>query len=150
MNAEAVKIGSRKVDIDMTRGYRNNNPLNIRIGAGKKWKGEIRPSQDAAFAQFESMEYGYRAAFKLLDNYRKNHGCVQLADFINRWAPPSENNTSAYIQTVCKRTRLADVSTIDTRNGYQMKRIVAAMSFVENGIEPDMDQIDGGWALFTL
>lgn len=134
----------------MTRGYKNNNPLNIRLGSGKKWLGEVRPSQDAAFAQFESMAYGYRAAFKLLDNYKQLHGCVVLADFINRWAPPSENNTSAYIRTVCKRARLADVSEIDTRNGYQMKRIVAAMSFVENGIEPDDEQVALGWTLFEL
>ncbi len=132
----------------MTRGYRNKNPLNIRISKSKPWNGEIRPSQDVAFAQFRSMAHGYRAAFKLLDNYRKLHGCVYLADFINRWAPPSENDTHAYINTVAKRARIADVTTIDTHNEFQMTRIVAAMSFVENGIEPNMDDIRCGWNLF--
>ena len=134
----------------MTRGYKNNNPLNIRISTGKKWLGEVRPSKDGAFMQFESMPDGYRAAFKLLNNYRKLHGCVILSDFINRWAPPIENDTRAYICAVAKRSGYADVSTIDTMNGYQMKRIVAAMSFVENGVEPDMEQINEGWNLFTL
>ncbi len=132
----------------MTRGYKNKNPLNIRISKSKPWNGEIRPSQDVAFAQFRSMAHGYRAAFKLLDNYRKLHGCVVLADFINRWAPPSENDTHAYINTVAKRARIADVTTIDTHNEFQMTRIVAAMSFVENGIEPNMDDIRCGWNLF--
>lgn len=122
--------------------------MNIRISKSKPWNGEIRPSQDVAFAQFRSMAHGYRAAFKLLDNYRKLHGCVVLADFINRWAPPSENDTHSYIDTVAKRARIADVTTIDTHNEYQMTRIVAAMSFVENGIEPNMDDIRCGWNLF--
>ena len=132
----------------MSRGYRNNNPLNIRKGV-QKWQGEI-PGNDPSFVTFETMAYGYRAAFKLLDNYRKNNGCTQLADFINRWAPPSENNTLAYIRAVCKRTGLADVSTIDTRSGFYMKKIVAAMAYIENGAEPSEEDIAQGWTLFEL
>lgn len=134
----------------MTRGYRNKNPLNIRLGNGKAWVGEIRPSRDVAFAQFESMAYGYRAAFKLLDNYRRLHGCTTLADFIFRWAPPIENDTNAYIRAVCKRSGYADVSSVDTRNSVQMQRIVSAMSFVENGVEADPQQVEDGWMLFQL
>ena len=132
-----------------TRGYRNNNPLNIRISKSKPWKGEVRPSQDISFAQFEDMAWGYRAAFKLLDNYRRLHGCKYLSDFISRWAPPSENNTRAYIETVAKRSKLEDVTVLDTLDGLQMKKFVAAMAYVENGDEPDMEEIDRGWALFT-
>ena len=33
------------------RGYRNNNPLNIRISSNN-WKGEIKPSADGSFCQF--------------------------------------------------------------------------------------------------
>ena len=43
------------------RGYRNNNPLNIRI-SGNNWIGEIKPSGDKSFCQFETMAYGFRAA----------------------------------------------------------------------------------------
>lgn len=131
-----------------SRGLRNNNPLNIRIGDGELWKGEIRPSRDVSFCTFESMAFGYRAAFKLLDNYRRLHNCTFLADYIRRWAPPIENNTNAYISAVCKRTGYADVTVIDTRNEYQMKRIVSAMSFVENGVEADEEQVTQGWFLF--
>lgn len=133
-----------------SRGLRNNNPLNIRISRGKPFLGEVRPSNDPSFMQFESMAHGYRAAFKLLDNYRKLYGCTQLVDFIRRWAPPIENDTNAYIRTVCKHTGYADVSTVDTRNEYQMKRIVAAMSFVENGEEADEEQVTQGWLLYKL
>ena len=45
----------------MSRGLRNNNPLNIRLSATTVWQGEIRPSQDRSFCQFRTMAYGYPA-----------------------------------------------------------------------------------------
>lgn len=131
----------------MTRGYRNNNPLNMRHD-NDRWQGEVVPSQDGAFKQFETMAWGYRAAFKLLHNYQKNNGCRILSDFINRWAPPSENNTSAYVSTVAKRAGLSDVSEIDTLKGDTMRAVVSAMSYVENGVEANEADIAAGWDLF--
>lgn len=131
----------------MTRGYRNCNPLNIRHNKDL-FRGEVRPSKDSAFKQFESIEYGYRAAFRMLDSYRRLHGCRYLSDFIDRWAPPSENNTRRYIETVAARAKLSDVSLVDTLDESVMCRIVAAMSFVENGIEADSGQVKRGWDLF--
>ena len=52
----------------MTRGMRNNNPLNIRHSADH-WQGAAAEQQDKSFVQFESMAYGYRAAWKVLDSY---------------------------------------------------------------------------------
>ena len=131
----------------MTRGYRNNIPLNMRLD-NARWQGEVVPSQDGAFKQFETMAWGYRAAFKLLHNYQKNNGCRILSDFINRWAPPSENNTSAYVSTVAKRAGLSDVSEIDTLKGDTMRAVVSAMSYVENGIEAKEADVAAGWELF--
>lgn len=131
------------------RGLRNNNPLNIRLN-GSHFKGETKPSSDPEFKQFEAMAYGYRAAFVILNTYRVRHGLTMLGEMITRWAPASENDTNVYIRTVCKRTGYADVSTVDTRNEYQMKRIVAAMSFVENGEEADEEQVTQGWLLYKL
>lgn len=132
----------------MTRGLRNNNPLNIEKSKGTPWLGEVVPSQDSRFAQFESMAHGYRAAFKLLYNYQHRYGCRVLADFINRWAPPVENQTHAYIRTVARRAGLSDVSEVDTLDERQMLRIVSAMSYVENGVEADEEQVLAGWKLF--
>lgn len=42
------------------RGLRNNNPGNIRIN-DDLFQGEVRPSKDKSFKQFETMAYGYRA-----------------------------------------------------------------------------------------
>lgn len=136
---------------DMERGLRNNNPLNIEKSKGSNpWQGEIVPSADSRFAQFKSMAYGYRAAFKLLYNYQHRYGCNRLEDFINRWAPPSENNTRAYITTVAKRSGLSDISTIDTKNGEQMCKIVSAMSYMENGVPANEQDVKDGWRLFNI
>lgn len=133
----------------MTRGYLNNNPLNIELSKGPRWIGEIRPSQDIRFAQFESMIHGYRAVFKLLYNYQKLHGCKVLADFINRWCPPTEkgNHTNVYIDVVAKRCGLTADSEINVNDEKMMCDIVAAMSFVENGIEPNLTDIRSAWGM---
>lgn len=133
----------------MERGYRNNNPLNIEKVDNKPWKGEVRPSQDYRLAQFKTMAYGFRAAFKLFYNYQKLHGCRQLQDFISRLVPPSENNTRAYIDFVAKRCHISDLTTIDTMNEQMMVEIVAAIARKKNGIEPDMDDVQEGWKLFN-
>jgi len=88
----------------MTRGLRNNNPLNIRRVAGTKWKGQAAEQKDKEFVQFESLAWGLRAAFCILDTYRRKYQDVCVEDIIARWAPPSENATSEYIRTVCRLT----------------------------------------------
>lgn len=137
-----------KTQSTQPRGLRNNNPLNIRKNS-TQWQGLRDVQTDPAFFQFETMAHGYRAAFKTLDTYRTKHGCRYLADFISRWAPPSENDTRAYIRAVARHAGLSDVSQIDTRNERMMCSLVAAMSKVENGIEADMDDVRAGWKMFA-
>lgn len=55
----------------MTRGLRNNNPLNIRRN-NTKWQGLSATQTDKSFFQFKTMAYGYRAAFKTLQTYILN------------------------------------------------------------------------------
>ena len=98
------------------RGIRNNNPMNIR--KGNNWKGEKHPQTDAAFEQFESMQYGVRAGLKILKNYMTGYnGLAQKANtiekMITRWAPPSENNTRSYISTFSERSFM--VAIVDAR-----------------------------------
>ena len=82
------------------RGIRNNNPLNIRR-SGDKWQGLRTLQEDKAFCQFESMAYGWRAAFRLLcHTYYGKYKLRTIRDIIYRWAPPKENNTMAYIRRV--------------------------------------------------
>lgn len=131
----------------MSRGLRNNNPGNIRI-SGTTYKGEVVPTQDRSFKQFENMVYGYRAMFMLLYTYQKKHGLNTIRQMIDRYAPPVENHTDNYVDAVAKSAGIGATARITTTNRDVMVPIVAAMSQVENGVEAVMTDINAGWELF--
>lgn len=137
------------MDQKLPRGYRNNNPLNIRLSSANIWQGEVSKNTDGIFEQFVSMEYGYRAALKLLRNYITKDGLTTVAQIINKWAPSNENNTAGYIQRVCQSTGWVPGKTIDPYNVHDMTDLVYAMALVENGttILPDYTQIYKGWEM---
>lgn len=83
----------------LPRGLRNRNPGNIRQSS-TKYLGEVQPSQDREFKQFQSIEYGYRAMFVLLEHYYRKRGLKTIRQIISRYAPPVENNTEYYIGQV--------------------------------------------------
>lgn len=129
------------------RGLRNLNPGNIRRSK-TRYKGEKSDSTDAAFKQFESLEWGYRAIFMLLHTYRVRGYGDTIAKMIARYAPPSENNTEAYISRLCQETDIPRDMPLDTLNPEQMIPIVCAISAVENGVDADVDVVTKGWELF--
>lgn len=131
----------------MSRGLRNCNPGNIRQSRSN-FKGEVRPSRDSAFKQFESMAYGYRAMFVLLNSYHKRYGLTTIREMISRWAPPSENFTEGYIRFVAERTGISADAQVDSRSERDMVPIVAAMSEIENGTKAAMNDVHEGWKLF--
>ena len=131
----------------MARGLDNRNPGNIRQSK-VRYRGEVRPSRDPAFKEFESLAWGYRAIFVLLDTYRIRHGLDTLRGMISRWAPPSENHTDAYIRAVAADTGLDPDERLNTRDARTMIPVAAAISRVENGTPADMRQVAEGWRLF--
>lgn len=132
----------------MSRGLRNCNPGNIRQSRSN-FKGEVRPSRDSAFKQFESMAYGYRAMFVLLNSYHKRYGLTTIREMISRWAPPTENFTEGYIRLVSERSGIAADAEVDSRSERDMVPIVAAMSEIENGKKAAMNDVYEGWKLFS-
>ena len=133
------------------RGIRNNNPGNIRNSDATDWKGEApaMAKRDNTFEEFTDMAHGYRALIKLLQNYRHKHGCKTIADFINRWAPRSENNTSGYITRVCKEMEVPTTFVPDVADKGTMCAFAAAISQVENGIPAVMKDVEAGWELLN-
>ena len=129
----------------MTRGIRNNNPLNIRRVAGQRWKGQRTEQTDKSFVQFESLAWGIRAAFCILDTYRRKYQDVCVEDIIARWAPPSENATSEYIRTVCRLTGFGGKERLVES---QLPALVCAMAFVECGALISKETILKGFRLF--
>lgn len=130
----------------MSRGIANCNPGNIRRSR-VRYKGECHPSTDRLFKQFESMEWGYRAMFILLDTYRVRHHLTTLREMITRYAPPTENHTALYLDMVCNMTGIQPDEKIDTRSRRVMVPIVAAMSRVENGCAARHSEVEQGWEL---
>lgn len=126
------------------RGIRNNNPLNIRIG--NKWKGLKTPNTDGAFDQFISVYWGYRAAFIILRNYINKYKCNTICEIIARWAPSKENNTNAYIKTVCRKTGYAPDAII--KPTYEdLSKLVYAMAWVESMATPSCATLRYSWDL---
>lgn len=132
----------------MSRGLRNCNPGNIRRSK-VHYLGEVRPSQDSDFKQFESMAYGYRAMFVLLDSYRRKYALNTLRQMLNRYAPPSENFTEGYIRFVSQKTGILPDEELNTRSERDMVPIISAMSEIENGVSADRSMVLEGWRMFV-
>lgn len=130
----------------LPRGLRNCNPGNIRI-TKDKWQGLREVQTDKSFFQFIEMRWGYRALMRTLQNYRKRHGCMTIADFINRWAPPSENNTGNYISRVCREMQVPNSYVPDVDDKDAMCAFAEAISQVENGVPAVMEDVVAGWEL---
>lgn len=115
----------------LTRGFRNNNPLNIR--KGNNWQGETSVSGDSAFESFIAPEYGYRAGAKLLDNYRDVYGLNTVRGIVEKFAPPNENPTGKYVSYVADKMGVMVDQPIDTRDNATMYRLLEALTRFENG-----------------
>lgn len=121
----------------LPRGIRNNNPLNIRKGA--RWLGQRYNQTDKEFCEFQTMAYGFRAAFRTLITYYTKHDCRNLENIIFRWAPPKENNTLAYLTHVSLKAGIDMTSRQLPDPCFQCnwpiwRRIIMAMASVETGL----------------
>ena len=137
----------------LPRGIRNNNPLNIR--KGNNWKGEVAKSSDGEFEQFVSMQWGIRAGFKILKNYMSGYGgrvkaLTNVHDIIHRWAPPSENNCRAYIDSVCRFSGLHEFERLQFSDRNKMLALVDGMIRVECGQPVSLDIIASAYDLINF
>lgn len=129
----------------MTRGILNNNPGNIRKVRGVTWIGQSPTQDDDAFVTFVSPEYGMRAICRILRSYAA-HGLNTINAIINRWAPPNENNSRAYVSDVCDQCDVDSTDPIDIE--ALMPSIIKAIIKHENGFFPyTPQQIDAGISL---
>ena len=139
------------------RGLRNNNPLNIRHSKDQ-WQGASITQTDKEFVQFQTMAYGYRAAWRTLHTYykrlRDRKKLFTVENIISRWAPPTENDTKAYIRSVLKLSSIGGKENLlppSNVSGYsKLSRLIAAMTIIENGIsmtQVDMEAIYQGYKL---
>ena len=130
------------------RGYRNNNPLNIRI-SNNPWQGKISDNTDGSFEQFVDMAHGYRAGFINMRT-QINRGNNTIRKLINIWAPASDsNNPENYAKFVSSTSGIPIDAVIDPNDAASMQKIVSAMARMENGKDANAEDIAQGWKLYT-
>ena len=120
----------------LPRGIRNNNPLNIRRSKDQ-WQGLRAQQTDAQFCQFETLEYGWRAAFYLLTRtYYHKYRLYTIRAIINKWAPPNENLTATYIENVSRLTGIPPDEPIGIPSDQPQRWMMLgiAMAIQENGL----------------
>lgn len=131
------------------RGIRNHNPGNIRHAKGTRWQGMATPQTDPQFVQFTNPRWGIRAIARVLITYQEKCQAPDgspidtVRDIIQRWAPPNENNTDAYTNSVARALNVnPDTSTIDVYDLDIMRALVTVIIRHENGPGP---LPDGRW-----
>lgn len=86
--------------VGLPLGLRNNNPGNIRV-TGDQWQGMI--GSESGMVRFQDVTYGIRAMATILGNDIID-GTNTITSLISQYAPPSENDTAAYINYVVQDT----------------------------------------------
>lgn len=119
--------------ITIPRGISNNNPGNIRI-SDASWLGKVplERNTDGAFEQFTAPEYGIRAMCRIFRSY-KAAGWNTVRAMIERWAPPNENDTFAYVSFVCAAAHVAPDQVIDPKSREVVEPLCRAIITMENG-----------------
>lgn len=117
----------------LPRGFRNNNPGNLRRSS-IAWQGKVPFSQskDASFEQFFELRYGIRALMlDIISDY--NDGKKNIKALISEFAPEFENNTGAYIANVANMVGIAATATIPVLTKEILIGFCKAIVYVENG-----------------
>lgn len=131
-----------------SRGIRNNNPGNIDYNKNNNWRGQAGIEEGVTnprFARFDTPENGIRALAKLLLNYQRLHKLNTVRGIINRWAPPVENVTSAYVAACARALGVAADEVINLSDRRLLKLLTVAIIRHENGSQPYSDfVIDAG------
>jgi hypothetical protein len=141
-----IGIDFRKVTSKLNRGWRNNNPMNIRFVAANKWRGKVSENRkkDRAFEEFTNVVWGWRAAFYLLMKYYFKNKLKTPRMIITKYAPPSENNTDAYVHNVMEFMHKNGFPNLEENatlaNPYEFRfqwvQFMKAMTIQESGIMP--------------
>lgn len=133
-NVPAPDQAAPGTDKSLPRGLRNNNPGNIRYGKFAQAQGAVG-KDSGGFAVFQSAEDGLRAMGELLRSYARR-GLNTVRGVLNRWAPPSENDTGAYVGAVSKRLGVTEDQALDMSDPKVIAGLTAEITRHENGRNP--------------
>lgn len=115
------------------RGVRNNNPTNIDHNPANDWVGElpVDPAIEPRFCRFDTPVNGIRAASIVLQTYQRKHNLGTVRQIVDRWAPGIENDTEAYIRSVCRMIGVDNDETINVKDYATARALIVAKIKVE-------------------
>lgn len=129
----AAQTGAPSGNPHDPRGIRNNNPGNLNYVGQEGATKEGGPN--GRFAVFRSAEEGLQALANQLRRYG-SRGINSVRAIISKFAPPSENNTQAYIGSVSKGLGIGADSALDLNDPRVLQSLMGAIIKVENGKNP--------------
>ncbi len=130
-------------DPKLPRGIRNNNPFNIRKSP-TEWKGEVIGLDDT-FETYDTPIDGIRAGCKILRSYKHKYGIDTVRKCIERFAPPNENDTSAYMIQVAHELNVGLDDIINLDDEGTLFLMARAIIRHENGQQPyGYEELTGG------
>ena len=128
--------------LNVPRGIRNNNPGNIK--AGDDWQG-ADGADDKGYVKFKTPQDGLRALGINLKNQQDKHGLDTIDAIIDKYAPPTENDTEAYKAALAKSVGKGVKEKLDLHDEKTLSAVMAGIVQHENGQQPYGDQhIDAG------
>ena len=106
------------------------------------------------FVEYESPEYSFRAADRVLNTYGRDQGINTIRDAISRYAPPSDDNpTENYIDFVSKQTGIDPDEKIDLSDPITRSNLIAPMAQFESrttispsGVRDSIASVDEDYA----
>ena len=136
-----TKADGTTVRREGSRNWRNNNPGNIEAGAFANRQGSI--GSDGRFAVFPTYEQGREAQRSLLfesGSYKNK----TISEAINRYAPPSENDTGMYIKSITDALNVGSDTKMSSLSDEQQITMLDAMEKVEGFKEGSEQVISSG------
>lgn len=124
---------------DTTVADRNNNPGNLT--GNDAWEGKI--GMDGRFVKFQSYEMGSRALAK---NLIKGATGKTIQDYMEKYAPKSENDTDAYISNVSKALGKKPEDVITSKDIFPLMKVIAK----QEGGKVDEAKLKAGYELATV
>ena len=100
---------------------------------GIAWRGRIG-ADSGGFTQFEHLGWGIRAlALDLMNDM--SEGKNTISKLIQEFAPPSENDTGAYVQAMANYTGFGANQALQINNPT-LAKLIRGIVIVENGAQP--------------
>jgi hypothetical protein len=127
--APAARRSSGMITQSLPGDIRFNNPGNLRV-----------PGSATGFQRFATAQEGLNAMARQIGLYANRDNLRTISSIVGKYAPPNENDTSAYIADVSKRTGFAPDQQLDVNDPKVMAPLLSAMVRHEQGRQPFSDQ----------